>query len=120
MNQIRHRALNASNNNNKDRCSLVVNDTAALRYLSAVLLCCTAPPGLAPSPSAAVAVAVLSLGEVSAGKLVSTPGMPSFAETVWVQMHYGVTNNLAASCLLLLATVGAGGARAALWPFKKR
>jgi iron(III) transport system permease protein len=69
---------------------------------------------------AALAVAVLSLGEVSAGKLVSTPGMPSFAETVWVQMHYGVTNNLAASCLLLLAAVGAGGALAAAWPFKKR
>jgi iron(III) transport system permease protein len=70
---------------------------------------------------AAVAVAVLSLGEVSAGKLVSTPGMPSFAETVWVQMHYGVTNNLAASCLLLLAAVGIGGALAAApRPFKKR
>jgi iron(III) transport system permease protein len=70
---------------------------------------------------AAVAVAVLSLGEVSAGKLVSTPGMPSFAETVWVQMHYGVTNNLAAGCLLLLAAVGTGGALAAApWPFKKR
>jgi iron(III) transport system permease protein len=69
---------------------------------------------------AAVAVAVLSLGEVSAGKLVSTPGMPSFAETVWVQMHYGVTNNLAASCLLLLGAVGIGGALAAApWPFKK-
>ena len=70
---------------------------------------------------AAVAVAVLSLGEVSAGKLVSTPGMPSFAETVWVQMHYGVTNNLAASCLLLLAVVATGGAlTAAPWPFEKR
>jgi ABC-type Fe3+ transport system permease subunit len=70
---------------------------------------------------ATVAVAVLSLGEVSGGKLVSTPGMPSFAETVWVQMHYGVTNNLAASCLLLLAAVSVGGALAAVpWPFKKR
>ncbi len=68
---------------------------------------------------AAVAAAVLSLGEVSAGKLVSTPGMPSFAETVWVQMHYGVTNNLAASCLLLLAAVTVGGVLAAS-PFKTR
>jgi iron(III) transport system permease protein len=58
---------------------------------------------------AALAVAVLSLGEVSAGKLVSTPGMPSFAETVFTQMHYGITNDLAARCLWLLATVLAGG-----------
>ncbi len=57
----------------------------------------------------ALAVAVLSLGEISAGKLVSTPGMPSFAEAVWTQMHYGVTNNLAAMCLLLLAAGRAGG-----------
>jgi iron(III) transport system permease protein len=70
---------------------------------------------------AGAAAAVLSLGEVSAGKLVSTPGMPSFAETVWVQMHYGVTNNLAASCLLLLAAVAIGGALAAApRPFKRR
>ena len=59
---------------------------------------------------AAVAVGVLSLGEVSAGKLVSTPGWDSFAEVVWTQMHYGVTNNLAALCLLMLAAVGAGAA----------
>ena len=63
---------------------------------------------------AAVAVGVLSLGEVSAGKLVSTPGWDSFAEVVWTQMHYGVTNNLAALCLLMLAAVVTGGALAAL------
>ena len=62
---------------------------------------------------AAVAVAVLSLGEVSAGKLVSTPGWDSFAEVVWTQMHYGVTSNLAAECLLLLAAVALGAALAA-------
>ncbi len=63
---------------------------------------------------AAVAVGVLSLGEVSAGKLVSTPGWDSFAEVVWTQMHYGVTNNLAALCLLMLAAVAAGAALTAL------
>ncbi len=62
----------------------------------------------------AAAVGVLSLGEVSAGKLVSTPGWDSFAEVVWTQMHYGVTNSLAALCLLMLAAVGAGGALTAL------
>jgi iron(III) transport system permease protein len=59
---------------------------------------------------AALAVGVLSLGEVSAGKLVSTPGFPSYAEVVFTQMHYGVTNDLAARCLLLLAAVTAGAA----------
>ncbi|HVS34622.1 MAG TPA: hypothetical protein VMS17_03505 [Gemmataceae bacterium] len=63
---------------------------------------------------AAAAVGVLSLGEVSAGKLVSTPGWDSFAEVVWTQMHYGVTNSLAALCLLMLGAVGAGGALTAL------
>jgi iron(III) transport system permease protein len=57
-----------------------------------------------------LAVGVLSLGELSAGKLVSTPGMPSFAETIFTGMHYGITNDLAASCLLLLAFVTAGAA----------
>ena len=50
----------------------------------------------------------------SAGKLVSTPGWDSFAEVVWTQMHYGVTNNLAALCLLMLAAVAAGAALTAL------
>ncbi len=54
---------------------------------------------------AALAVAVLALGELSAGKVVSTPGLPSFAETVFAQMHFGVTNALAARCLLLLLAV---------------
>jgi ABC-type Fe3+ transport system permease subunit len=54
---------------------------------------------------AALVVAILSLGELSAGKLVSTPGAESYAEAVWTQMHYGVTAELAARCLLLLAVV---------------
>jgi iron(III) transport system permease protein len=57
---------------------------------------------------AALGVAVLSLGEVSAGKLVSTPGAESYAEMVFTQMHYGVTAGLAAQCLLLLAVVLVG------------
>jgi ABC-type spermidine/putrescine transport system permease subunit II len=59
---------------------------------------------------AGLVAAVLSLGEISAGKLVSTPMKPSFAEVVFTQMHYGVTNHLAAQCLLLLAAVAVGGA----------
>ena len=59
---------------------------------------------------AALAVAVLSLGEMSAGKLVSTPGQPSYAEVLFAQMHYGVTNDLAARCLVMVGLVTAGGA----------
>jgi iron(III) transport system permease protein len=59
---------------------------------------------------AGAAVAVLSLGELSAGKLVSTAGTPAFAESVFAQMHYGVTNGLAAMCLWLLAAVVTGAA----------
>ena len=58
---------------------------------------------------AALAVGVLSLGELSAGKLVATPGMPGYATEIFTQMHYGVTNELAARCVLLLILVAAGG-----------
>jgi iron(III) transport system permease protein len=57
----------------------------------------------------ALAVAVLSLGELSAGKLVATPGMPGYATEIFTQMHYGVTNELAARCVLLLIVVSVGG-----------
>ncbi len=59
---------------------------------------------------AALAVAVLSLGELSAGKLVATPGMPGYATEIFTQMHYGVTNELAVRCILLLVLVAIGGA----------
>ena len=51
---------------------------------------------------------VLSLGEISAAKIVSTPEAETFAEVVWTQMHYGVGPDLAARCLVLLAVVFAG------------
>ena len=57
---------------------------------------------------AALAVGVLSMGELAACKVVSTPGQPSYAEAVFTQMHYGVTNDLAARCLLLLLLVALG------------
>src|SRR5262249_22671933 len=58
---------------------------------------------------AGLAVAVLSLGELSASKLVETPGYQTLSHVIFEQMHYGVTNNLAALCLLLLLLVGIGG-----------
>jgi iron(III) transport system permease protein len=61
---------------------------------------------------AGLAVAVLSLGELGASKLVSTPGSKTFAHEVFFQMHYSATNNVAALCLVLLAAVVLGGS---LW-----
>jgi iron(III) transport system permease protein len=58
---------------------------------------------------AALAVAVLSLGELGASKLVETPGSVTFAHEVFAQMHFGVTSDLAALCLLLLAAAALGG-----------
>jgi iron(III) transport system permease protein len=59
---------------------------------------------------AALAVAILSLGELGASKLVSTPGAESYAEALFSQMHYGVGADLAARCLWLLCVVGLGAA----------
>jgi ABC-type Fe3+ transport system permease subunit len=59
---------------------------------------------------AALAVGVLTLGELSAGKLIETPGWPCYAVTIFRQMHYGVTADLAARCLWLLAAVTVGAA----------
>jgi iron(III) transport system permease protein len=64
---------------------------------------------------AGLAVGVLSLGELSAGKMVETPGSITFAHEVFTQMHYGVTNDLAALCLLLLGAVVLGGLFVAAW-----
>jgi hypothetical protein len=36
------------------------------------------------------------------------------------QMHYGVANDLAARCLLLLALVGLGGTLVFIWAEKRR
>jgi iron(III) transport system permease protein len=68
------------------------------------------PLSLPSVARATVAVAVLALGELSAGKLVSTPQAQGYAELVFAQMHYGITPTLAAQCLILLAAVLTGGA----------
>jgi iron(III) transport system permease protein len=59
---------------------------------------------------ASAAVGVLTLGELAAGKMISTPGAESYAEAVFTQMHYGVGPDLAARCLFLLlaACLGTG------------
>jgi iron(III) transport system permease protein len=57
---------------------------------------------------AAVAIAILSLGELGAEKLVETPDSETIAHVIFTLMHYGVTNDLAALCLFLLGMVVAG------------
>jgi iron(III) transport system permease protein len=54
---------------------------------------------------ALLAVTALSLGELSAGKMVETPGGETFAHELFMQMHYGTGNHLAAMCLLLLSAI---------------
>jgi ABC-type spermidine/putrescine transport system permease subunit II len=54
-------------------------------------------------------VTVLSLGEISASKLVETPGWDTLVHVIFDRMHYGVGNDLAALCLLLLIFVLMGG-----------
>jgi iron(III) transport system permease protein len=58
---------------------------------------------------ASLAVTVLSLGEISASKLVETPGWDTLVHVIFDRMHYGVGNDLAALCLLLLIVVLLGG-----------
>jgi len=63
-------------------------------------------PSVAPAVvRASLAVAALSLGELSAGKLVETPGEHTLAHEIFQMMHYGVERNLAAMCLILLGLV---------------
>ena len=57
---------------------------------------------------AGLAVGVLTLGELSAGKMLSMADWPGYAQTVFVQMHWGIKNDLAARCLWLLAAVTVG------------
>ena len=72
------------------------------------------PAARFPCGLAVLAVTALSIGELSASKLVETPGGQTLAHEVFTQMHYGVTNHLAAMCLLLLATVAGVGVLASI------
>jgi ABC-type Fe3+ transport system permease subunit len=78
------------------------------------------PLSLPTALRAGLAVAILSLGELGAGKLVDTPGSQTFAHEVFAQMHYGVTNDLAALSLVLLAAVVLGGSLFGLWQGSRR
>jgi iron(III) transport system permease protein len=55
---------------------------------------------------AAIAVAGLTLGEVSASKLVAPPGYQLFIFHLFDQMHYGAEPTVAALCLVQIAMTG--------------
>lgn len=60
---------------------------------------------------AAIAVAALALGEVSAGKLVNPPFRSAYILRLFDQMHYGADSTVAALCLLQIvstAVIAAG------------
>ncbi len=53
---------------------------------------------------AAVAVAALALGEVSAGKLVNPPFRSAYILRLFDQMHYGADSTVAALCLVQIVS----------------
>ncbi len=55
---------------------------------------------------AAIAVAALTLGEVSAGKLVNPPFRSAYILRLFDQMHYGADSTVASLCLVQLAATG--------------
>jgi iron(III) transport system permease protein len=69
---------------------------------------------------AGLAVAVLSLGELSAGKLVETPGSTTLAHVIFEQMHRGVPSDVAALCLVLLIMIVGVGSIGAMIKTKAR
>jgi iron(III) transport system permease protein len=79
------------------------------------------PLAVAPYLRTILAVAVLSLGELGAGKIVQTPDYQIFAHVVFEQMHYGVHRDLAGLCLVLLGLVALGGGLMAIphWFLKR-
>jgi iron(III) transport system permease protein len=69
----------------------------------------------------ALGVGVLTLGELSASKLVTTPGYTPLAHHVFMQMHASADSELAALCLvLLLAVIGGAGGLAAWQTWGRR
>jgi ABC-type Fe3+ transport system permease subunit len=68
------------------------------------------PRALPAAVVAALVVTALALGELGASKLVSTPGARTFAEELFVQLHYRTGADVAVRALLLLVLV-AGAVR---------
>ena len=61
--------------------------------------------GISGTLGLCAAVLALAMG---ASKILETPGSITFAHEVFTLMHYGLSNDLAAHCLLLLAAISLG------------
>lgn len=59
-----------------------------------------------PLATSIALIAAFCLGEVSASRLVTTPGGQSFTHDVFARMHFGITPDLAAMCLVLVVVIG--------------
>jgi iron(III) transport system permease protein len=90
-----------------------VTDAGMLRHV-------VLPLTLWPVLRAALIGTALCLGELSASKLVNTPGCQTFADEIFMQLHFGVGNHLAAMCLLLLAVVAVLGGLIGMVPGTRR
>jgi iron(III) transport system permease protein len=87
-----------------------VDGARPARELFSVVVPLTIQPFLA----AVLVVTALSLAEVSASKQVATPGGDTVILVIFDRMHYGVGNEVAGLCLLLLAMVALAGLEVAL------
>jgi iron(III) transport system permease protein len=58
-----------------------------------------------PVLAVALVVAALALGELPVNRLVETVGADTYVRVLFDLMHYGATGDVAALCLLMLATV---------------
>ena len=72
------------------------------------LIWVVAPASRGAFLQAMLVVAILAIGELGASKILETPGSITFAHEVFTLMHYGLSNDLAAHCLLLLLAVSLG------------
>jgi ABC-type spermidine/putrescine transport system permease subunit II len=69
---------------------------------------------------AAVAVMALAIGELAASKIVEVPGRKTFAQELFMQMHYGATATTAALALVQLALAVAVSAAIGWWASRAR
>jgi iron(III) transport system permease protein len=67
------------------------------------------PLTVGPFLAAVLVVTALSLGEISSSKPAATPGSDTYLQVIFDRMHYGVTNEVAALCLLLLLVLALAG-----------
>jgi ABC-type spermidine/putrescine transport system permease subunit II len=89
-----------------------LDDAARLEGASAVgrLARLVVPLSLVALAAAGLVAFGQAIAEVAASKLATTPGVDTFTLLVFDRMHYGVAQDVASLCLVLLALLLLGGA----------